>query len=81
MQHLMALKYDGLVLLHDIPLNPEMRRWWKEMKETSNNLDDRHDLTSVGQFSGSGLLDFSHRVQIVGGVGREIVGLRSLESL
>jgi hypothetical protein len=46
----MAMKYDGLVLLDDIHCNQERKRWWKGLEETSNNLCDRHDLTSVGHF-------------------------------
>lgn len=52
--------FKGIILLDDIHLNPEMEKWWKELKE--NAARDGyivHDLTKVGHSSGTGMLDFS----------------------
>ncbi|CAB9518805.1 expressed unknown protein [Seminavis robusta] len=60
--------YKGLVLLDDINLNDEMKRWWKEVSDNAYQGGYRvHDLTSVGHVSGTGLLDFSDRVIIEDG--------------
>ena len=53
--------FKGVILLDDINLNEEMQQtWWNEMKENSAN-DGYvvHDVTKVGHWSGTGLLDFS----------------------
>merc|ERR1712086_503559 len=63
---LIALEYDGIVLLDDIHLNEEMERWWTELETDNNGHYVMHDLTAVGHASGTGMLDFSHRVEIVG---------------
>jgi hypothetical protein len=52
--------FKGVILLDDINLNEEMQTWWKEMKE--NVVNDgyvMHDVTKIGHWSGTGLLDFS----------------------
>jgi len=63
---LIALEYDGIVMLDDIHLNEEMERWWTELETDSNGHYVMYDLTAVGHASGTGMLDFSHRVEIVG---------------
>jgi len=56
----MEPKFEGVVMLDDIHLNPEMRQWWKEVQDNATNWGYiAHDLTSVGHISGTGLLDFS----------------------
>jgi hypothetical protein len=58
--------FSGLVLLDDINLNPEMRKWWKELQDKATERGYKtYDLTSVGHVSGTGLLDFSGKVRIV----------------
>ena len=52
--------FKGILLLDDIHMNTEMKKWWKELKENA----DRdgyivYDITKVGHASGTGLLDFS----------------------
>ncbi len=52
--------FKGVILLDDINLNEEMQTWWKEMNE--NAAEDGyvvHDVTKIGHWSGTGLLDFS----------------------
>jgi len=63
---LIALEYDGIVMLDDIHLNEEMERWWTELETDNNGHYVMHDLTAIGHASGTGMLDFSHRVEIVG---------------
>ena len=41
-------------------------RWWTELETDNNGHYVMHDLTAVGHASGTGMLDFSHRVEIVG---------------
>ena len=56
----MEPKFEGLLVLDDIHLNDEMKRWWKEVTDNADRLGYKvHDLTSVGHHSGTGLLDFS----------------------
>jgi hypothetical protein len=58
--------FSGLVLLDDINLNSEMRKWWKELQDKATEWGYKtYDLTSVGHISGTGLLDFSGKVKIV----------------
>jgi hypothetical protein len=58
--------FSGLVLLDDIKLNAEMEKWWKELQDNATERGYKtYDLTSVGHFSGTGLLDFSGKVKIV----------------
>jgi hypothetical protein len=58
--------FSGLVLLDDIYLNKEMKKWWKELEDKATERGYKtYDLTSVGHFSGTGLLDFSGKVKIV----------------
>ena len=59
--------YQGLVVLDDIDMNPEMRRWWKELIQQGHDPQGRfhtHTLTSCGHATGTGLLDFSKSVQV-----------------
>jgi hypothetical protein len=58
--------FSALVLLDDIHLNDEMKQWWKELQDKAMERGYKaYDLTSVGHISGTGLLDFSGKVQIV----------------
>jgi hypothetical protein len=58
--------FSGLVLLDDINLNAEMKKWWKELEDTAAERGYKtYDLTSVGHVSGTGLLDFSGKVKII----------------
>ena len=59
-------KFNGLLLLDDIAENDEMKRWWREIVCSKYHSFRIYDLTVVGHATGTGLLDFSHRVQIVG---------------
>jgi hypothetical protein len=59
-------KYNGLLLLDDIEENDEMKRWWREIICSKYHSFRIYDLTVVGHSTGTGLLDFSHRVQIMG---------------
>ena len=45
--------FKGLLFLDDIYLNDAMRIFWDSITEP------KYDLTSVGHFSGNGIVDFS----------------------
>lgn len=50
--YLKAIKYKGLVMFDDIYLNYEMRKFWEGIT------NQKHDLTHIGHFSGTGLVVF-----------------------
>lgn len=57
--------YQGLLFLDDIHLNPEMKKWWAELQENASSMNYRcFDLTAIGHSTGSGLVDFSGKVEI-----------------
>ena len=62
----MEPKYEGLLLLDDIHLNDEMKKWWSEVVHNADQWGYKaFDLSTVGHYSGTGLLDFSGKVKIV----------------
>jgi hypothetical protein len=66
LSRLTLAKYNGLLLLDDISENDEMKKWWREIVCSKYHSFRIYDLTIVGHATGTGLLDFSHRVQIIG---------------
>jgi predicted nicotinamide N-methyase len=50
--HLINIKYKGLVMFDDIHLNNEMSNFWNGLK------NEKFDLTDIGHFSGTGLVIF-----------------------
>ena len=50
--HLINIKYKGLVMFDDIHLNNEMSNFWNGLK------NEKFDLTEIGHFSGTGLVIF-----------------------
>jgi len=50
--HLINIKYNGLVMFDDIHLNNEMSNFWNGLK------NEKFDLTDIGHFSGTGLVIF-----------------------
>jgi hypothetical protein len=59
-------KFRGIMVLDDIGISDEMKRWWKELQDNAVQWGFvAHDLTSVGHDTGTGLLDFSGKVVIV----------------
>ena len=53
-------RYKGVVLMDDIRLGRQMKGFWAWVVEFAQQHGyDAHDLTRVGHFSGTGLLDFS----------------------
>ena len=52
--------YDGFLFLDDIHLNDAMIRFWNSITEP------KVDLTDIGHFSGSGLVDFSKKCVATG---------------
>jgi len=65
MARLISIGYKGVLILDDIHLNSEMEQWWKELKDSPHaGLYRMFDISHVGHFSGTGLLDFSGRVYV-----------------
>ena len=61
----MEPKFEGILMLDDIHFNQEMGQWWKELQDNADQWGFKaYDLTSVGHFSGTGLLDFSGKLVI-----------------
>ena len=50
--YLIEKNYKGLLFLDDIHLNNDMRIFWQSIKE------EKHDLTSIGHNTGSGIVIF-----------------------
>uniref|UniRef100_A0A7S3P8B1 Uncharacterized protein n=1 Tax=Amphora coffeiformis TaxID=265554 RepID=A0A7S3P8B1_9STRA len=58
--------YKGLLFLDDIRFNDDMKKWWAELLNKASEMGYRcFDLTSVGHSTGSGLVDFSSRVELI----------------
>ena len=53
-QWLVDHKYKGMLLLDDITLTAEMRRWWRSI-----TFPTKYNITIVGHATGTGLVDFS----------------------
>jgi hypothetical protein len=58
--------YRGILVLDDIHLNPEMKKWWQEL-QGGQQIHNYHcfDVTAIGHSTGTGLVDFSGKVEIV----------------
>ncbi len=54
--HLRRIGFKGLLFLDDIHFNPEMESFWQSIREP------KQDLTHLGHWTGSGLVDFSGRL-------------------
>ncbi|MDA8138503.1 MAG: class I SAM-dependent methyltransferase [Desulfobacteraceae bacterium] len=52
-QHLKKNKYKGVLVLDDIHLNEPMEKFWNSIEEP------REDVTELGHWSGTGIVDFS----------------------
>lgn len=50
---LIKLRYEGVVMYDDIYLNDEMKKFWSNIKL------EKHDLTDIGHWSGTGLVVYS----------------------
>mmetsp|Transcript_20788 Transcript_20788/g.57474 ORF Transcript_20788/g.57474 Transcript_20788/m.57474 type:complete len:360 (-) Transcript_20788:113-1192(-) len=65
LERLRSLSFQGLLLLDDIHLNDEMKEWWTELQEHATEWGYRaFDITHIGHYSGTGLLDFSGTVVV-----------------
>ena len=64
-QRMRDIGFRGILGLDDIHLNPEMKKWWKEVQDGAiDGGYTTYDITEVGHFSGTGLVDFSGKVLI-----------------
>ena len=64
-QRMLDIGYKGILGLDDIHFNPEMERWWKELQDgAALGAYKTYDITEVGHFSGTGIVDFSGLVVI-----------------
>ena len=58
--------FKGVIVLDDLTYNEEMQNWWKEVRDNAaGNGYVAYDITKVGHFSGTGLLDFSGQVSVI----------------
>jgi len=65
-QRLSESGYKGLLFLDDIHLNDEMKKWWTELLNNASEMGYRcFDLTAIGHSTGSGLVDFSSKVELI----------------
>jgi hypothetical protein len=51
--YLIDINYKGYVICDDIFLNKDMKEWWDSIEI------EKHDITEVGHFSGTGLINFN----------------------
>lgn len=56
---LITNKYEGILLLDDIKLNPEMVNFWDNIKLK------KYDISKYGNQSGTGLIDFSNKLELI----------------
>ena len=57
---LKSIGYKGILLLDDIHLNKQMKAWWAEVQAGASSGGYRtFDITKIGHYSGTGLVDFS----------------------
>jgi len=64
-QRIIDIGFKGILGLDDIYLNEEMKKWWKEVQDGAEKGGYKtYDITDVGHFSGTGLVDFSGKVRI-----------------
>lgn len=64
-QRMIDIGFKGILGLDDIHLNDQMEKWWKEVQDNAEGGGyTTFDLTKVGHWSGTGLVDFSGRVMI-----------------
>jgi hypothetical protein len=55
-----SIEYDGIIVADDIVWFPRMQFWW-------NNLTQKkYDVTKFGHGSGTGIIDFSKNLEIIG---------------
>jgi hypothetical protein len=60
--------YKGIMLLDDIDEHDEMRRWWKELQDGAAAGGYRtFDVSPVGHWSGTGIVDFSGKMIVKDG--------------
>lgn len=64
-QRIRDVGFKGILGLDDIYLNDEMKKWWNEVREGAEAGGyTTYDITEVGHFSGTGLVDFSGKVTV-----------------
>ena len=64
-QRMIDIGFKGMLLLDDIYLNTQMKKWWSELRDNTSKFGyTTHDVTKVGHATGTGLVDFSGKVII-----------------
>jgi len=64
-QKMIDIGFKGILALDDIHLNSEMKQWWKEVQDGAEKGGYyTYDITEIGHFSGTGLVDFSGKVKL-----------------
>jgi predicted O-methyltransferase YrrM len=54
------MNYKGIIICDDIEWFPQMQNWWNGLKQT------KYNITKYGHGSGTGLIDFSDNLEILG---------------
>uniref|UniRef100_A0A7S4QYG6 Uncharacterized protein n=1 Tax=Ditylum brightwellii TaxID=49249 RepID=A0A7S4QYG6_9STRA len=64
-QRMLDIGFKGILCLDDIHLNHEMKKWWNEVQDGAEGGGYRtYDITEIGHYSGTGLVDFSGKVTV-----------------
>jgi hypothetical protein len=59
-------KFKGLMCVDDVHSNAQVEKWWEEIKDNTSQWGCTvHNVTPVGHYSATGLLDFSGKVVII----------------
>ena len=62
-QRMIDIGFKGILALDDIHLNSEMKQWWKEVEDGAERGGyHTYDISEIGHYSGTGLVDFSGKV-------------------
>jgi hypothetical protein len=54
--HLKSINWSGILILDDIHLNDEMKKFWNQIEE------EKYDITPIGHWSGTGLVFFEKKM-------------------
>ena len=65
-QRMIDIGFKGILALDDIHLNSEMKQWWKEVQDgAERGRYHTYDISEIGHYSGTGLVDFSGKVSFL----------------
>jgi hypothetical protein len=61
---LRQMKYTGMLMRSNIYIDTAFREWWKNIKEGSDGVKRKHDLSEVGHSTGTGIIDFEGGLEL-----------------